>query len=192
MIPDLRLDLANQWVLLVIYFVVFIIFVLRLPKEKREWLFADPKQMIHGVKKLALRVGQLLAFTLIILLCLTPLPSNLGGLQLIGMILYLTGTILVPLSLHYFGKAPNDQPVLDGPYRYSRNPQWVGLFMVLLGLTISAESILLIILAILVGLTYHIQILGEEAVCRAKYGASYDEYLQTVPRYLLFKIPWAA
>jgi Putative protein-S-isoprenylcysteine methyltransferase len=59
--------------------------------------------------------------------------------------------------------------------------------MALLGLAISAGSILLIILVLLVGFTYHIQILGEEAVCRAKYGVSYDEYLETVPRYLLFK-----
>jgi protein-S-isoprenylcysteine O-methyltransferase Ste14 len=187
MVPDLRLDFANQWIFLVIYFVIFMIFVLRLPKDKREWLFEDPKQMIHGLKKLILRVGQLLTLVIIILICLTPLPSNLGGIELIGMILYLAGTVLVPLSLHYFGQAPNDQPVIDGPYRYSRNPQWVGLFMVLFGLAIFANSILLVILVVLVGLTYHIQILEEEKLCRAKYGESYEEYLQDVPRYLFFK-----
>lgn len=187
MFPELRLDLANQWVLLVIYFVVFIIFVFRLTKDERKWLFEDPKQMIHGLKKLILRIGQLLAFIIIILICLTPLPSNLWGIELIGMILYLAGTVLVPLSLHYFRQSPNDQPVIDGPYRYSRNPQWVGLFLVLLGLAISSNSILLVILVVLVGLTYHIQILEEEKVCRAKYGTSYEEYIQDVPRYLFFK-----
>jgi protein-S-isoprenylcysteine O-methyltransferase Ste14 len=186
-IPDLRLELANQWILLAIYFVVFIIFVFRLSKKKREWLFDDPKQMMHGWKKLTLRIGQLLAFIIIVLLCFTRLPSKILGVEFIGMILYLTGIFLVALSLHYFGKAPDDQPVLDGPYRYSRNPQWVGLFMVLFGLAIIADSILLVILVILVGLTYHIQILGEEEICCAKYGASYEEYLETVPRYLLFK-----
>jgi protein-S-isoprenylcysteine O-methyltransferase Ste14 len=186
-IPDLRLGLANRWILLGIYFVVFIIFVFRLSEKKREWLFEDPKQMMRGWKQLTLRVGQLLTIISIILLCFTRLPSKLMGVESIGLVLYLVGTILVPLSLHYFGKAPNDQPVLDGPYRYSRNPQWVGLFMVLFGLAISANSILLVVLVILVGLIYHIEILGEEEICRAKYGASYEKYLQTVPRYFLFK-----
>ncbi|HEY45890.1 MAG TPA: isoprenylcysteine carboxylmethyltransferase family protein [Anaerolineae bacterium] len=186
-IPDLNLELANQWILLTIYFVVFIVFVFRLSKEKREWLFEDPKQMMHGWKKLTLRAGQLLAFIIIILLCFTRLPVKILGFEFIGMVLYLTGVFLVPLSLHYFGKAPLDQPVLDGPYRYSRNPQWVGLFMVLFGLAILADSILLVILVTLVGLSYHIQILGEEEICRAKYGASYEEHLKTVPRYLIFK-----
>lgn len=186
MMPILRLGLANQWVLLVVYVVVFLYFVFRLPREKREWLFADPKQMIHGLKKLTLRIGQLLAFVFVVLVSLTPLPSQPLGFALIGMALYVTGTVLVPISLHYFGQAPNDQPVLDGPYRFSRNPQWVGLFFVLFGLAISAHSWLLVIMVILVGLTYHIQILEEEGVCRAKYGTTYDDYLQAVPRYLFF------
>jgi protein-S-isoprenylcysteine O-methyltransferase Ste14 len=186
MVPILRLGLTNQWVFLVGYFVVFLYFVLRLPKEKREWLFADPKELIHGIKKLILRIGQLLAFMIIILVCLTPLPSLPLGFALIGLVLYAAGTVLVILSLHYFGQAPNDQPVLDGPYRFSRNPQWVGLFSVLLGLAISAHSWLLVIMVLLVGLTYHIQILEEEGVCRAMYGTTYESYLQAVPRYLLF------
>jgi protein-S-isoprenylcysteine O-methyltransferase Ste14 len=84
------------------------------------------------------------------------------------------------------GQAPNDQPVLAGPYRYSRNPQWVGLFLVLFGLALSAQSWLLILMVILFGPSYHIQILAEEDLCRAQYGTTYERYLETVPRYLLF------
>jgi protein-S-isoprenylcysteine O-methyltransferase Ste14 len=103
------------------------------------------------------------------------------------MVLYAIGVVTVAISLHYFGKAPSDQPVFDGPYRYSRNPQWVGLFLVLLGLAISANSILLVILVALVGFSYHIQILAEEGVCRKKFGPSYEDYLRKVPRYFLIK-----
>lgn len=185
MLPILRLGLANQWVFLVIYVLLLLYFVFRMPVEKREWLFADPKRAIHGLKKLTLRTGQFLAFIFIVLVLLTPLPRPPLGLALLGLSLYLAGTILVLTALHFFGKAPNDQPVLDGPYRFSRNPQWVGLFLVLLGLAISAYSWLLVILVVLVGVSYHIQILEEERVCRAKYGATYESYLQKVPRYLL-------
>jgi protein-S-isoprenylcysteine O-methyltransferase Ste14 len=102
------------------------------------------------------------------------------------MILYVTGAVLVFLSIHVFGQAPNDQPALDGPYRFSRNPQWVGLFFVLLGLAITSQSWLFVIIVLLIGVIYHIQILGEEEQCRAKYGFEYGRYLGTVPRYLLF------
>jgi hypothetical protein len=185
-LPTLRFGLANQWLLLAAYLAGFGYFVFRLPKVKREWLFADPKHTIHGFKKLALRIGQLLTFGLIVVVCLTPLPDRPLGPALAGLILYATGTFLVLLSLHFFGQAPDDQPVLDGPYRFSRNPQWVGLFLVLLGLALSAKSWLLVMMVLIVGLIYHIQILAEEALCRAQYGASYEQYLKTVPRYLLF------
>jgi protein-S-isoprenylcysteine O-methyltransferase Ste14 len=184
LLPDLRFDLANQWILLIVYFVVFLIFVFRLSKERREWLFADPKEMMFGWRKFALRFGQLLSFALIILVCLTPLPKVAQGFEVVGLVLYLAGTILVPLSLHYFGKAPEDQPMLEGPYRYSRNPQWVGLLLVLLGLAVSTGAILLILLVVLVALIYHIQIVGEERFCVDKFGATYEEYMKKVPRYL--------
>jgi protein-S-isoprenylcysteine O-methyltransferase Ste14 len=186
LLPILRVDLANQWILLVIYFVLLLIFVFRLSDERRKWLFADPKDTIHGPKKAVLRVGQLLAFVLVALICLTPLPSKFQAIELVGMVLYTAGAVLVPASLYYFGHAPPDGPVVDGPYRYSRNPQWVGLVLVLLGLAISAHSFVLVSLVLLVAVAYHIQILAEEELCRAKYGAPYERYLKTVPRYLLF------
>jgi protein-S-isoprenylcysteine O-methyltransferase Ste14 len=187
LLPTLALGLGNQWVLLVLYVVLFLYFVFRLPTDKRAWLFADPKEAMHGPKKLVLRFGQLLAFGVIVLICFTPLPARPSGPAVIGLILYLAGMCLVLLSLHFFGQAPDDQPVLAGPYRFSRNPQWVGLFLVLLGLALSAKSWLLVLMVILVGLTYHVQILAEEDLCRAQYGATYEQYLKRVPRYLLFR-----
>lgn len=184
--PILRLGLANHWVLLVVYGVALLYFVFRLPKEKREWLFADPKQKLQGLKKLTLRSGQILTVIFIVLVSLTPLPTQPLGFALIGLGLYVTGTVLVIVSIHFFGLAPDDQPVRDGPYRFSRNPQWVGLFFVLLGLAFSARSWMLVLMVVLVGFIYHIQILEEEEVCRAKYGITYERYLQTVPRYFLF------
>lgn len=183
-LPILKPGIANLWILLLIYLVVFLIFVIQLSKGKRDWLFADPKEEIHGIKKLTLRVGQLLSFIFIILLCLSPFPYDLWGITIIGMSFYVLGTVLVPVSLHYFGQAPDHQPVLNGPYRFSRNPQWVGLFFVLLGMAICSHSWLLIMMVVLIGLIYHIQILEEEKVCLIKYGATYQQYLQSVPRYL--------
>jgi len=185
-LPVLRWGLANHWLLLAVYAACLLLSVLRLPKERRAWLFADPKQTMHGPKKLALRLGQLLAFAFLLLVGLTPLPTRPSATAIGGLALFAAGLCLVPLSLYHFGRAPAGQPVREGPYRFSRNPQWVGLFLVLLGLAVSAASWLLILLVILVGLSYHIQILAEEELCRAQYGAAYERYLAEVPRYGLF------
>jgi protein-S-isoprenylcysteine O-methyltransferase Ste14 len=89
-------------------------------------------------------------------------------------------------ALHYFRITPLRQPVVRGPYRISRNPQWLGLFLVLLGSAIATGIWLYIGMVIIVGFIYHIQILDEEAACIEKYGDSYREYIKRIPRYFLF------
>jgi protein-S-isoprenylcysteine O-methyltransferase Ste14 len=186
-LPTLSLGLADHWILLALYAMALVLSVARLSPDKRTWLFADPKQGIHGVRKLLLRLGQIAALAVIVLEALTPLFRVPGYLSAVGLGLYLAGTTLVVVSVSCFGHAPDDRPASDGPYRLSRNPQWVGLFGALLGIAISCGSWLLVMLVVFVGACYHIQILGEEQACRAHYGQAYEEYCRRVPRYLLVR-----
>jgi protein-S-isoprenylcysteine O-methyltransferase Ste14 len=89
-------------------------------------------------------------------------------------------------ALYFFRKTPVGQPVINGPYRASRNPQWLGLFLVLLGSAIAVGIWLYIGIVAVVGVIYHIQILDEEKACIQKYGASYHDYMKRIPRYFLF------
>ena len=184
--PNLRLGLANYWVLLALYAAAVVLSISSLPRAKRGRLFEDPKQKICGAKKLALRLGQVVAFAFVVLISLTPLPLGIASSAIVGIAMFAAGTALVTTSIHYFGKAPPGQPALGGPYRISRNPQWVGLFLALLGLAISSAAWVFVLMVLVVGATYHIQIIGEEQLCLAKYGTSYEVYLHTVPRYLFF------
>jgi protein-S-isoprenylcysteine O-methyltransferase Ste14 len=186
-LPTLRLGFANQWIPLLLYAGALILSVMRLPNERRQWLFEDPKAPLRGGKKLLLRLGQLLAMIIIGLFSLTPLWGAPIWLCAIGWSMYVVGTGLVVASIYYFGRAPIGQPVMQGPYRVSRNPQWVGLWLVFLGLAISGGSALLVLAVLGLGAVYHIQIIEEEKACRAKFGPPYEEYLRTVPRYLLTK-----
>jgi protein-S-isoprenylcysteine O-methyltransferase Ste14 len=185
-LPQFKLQLDNQWILLVLYAAIFLIFVLLMAPARREWLFEDSMVRIKGWKKAVLRFGQLNTFILLILICLTPLPFYKGIFGIVGSLLYLFGLVLMPLSLHTFGKAPRNEPVASGPYRFSRNPQWVGLYLVLLGLTVNTGSIVLLAMILITGLTYHVQILEEERMCLEQYGRSYQAYLEKIPRYLIF------
>ena len=186
-LPSMRLGLANQWILLLLYAAVLMLSVMRLSKDKRQWLFEDPKEPLRGPRKLLLRIGQVLAIVIIVVMGLTPLFAVPVWLSAIGLATYVAGTAMVVVAIYYFGRAPDSQPVVQGPYRFSRNPQWVGLFLVFLGLAISGGSWLLLVAVFVLGAIYHIQIIEEERACRAKYGRSYEEYVQKVPRYLFFK-----
>ena len=186
-LPTLKLGLANHWIPLILYGAALMCAIIRLPREKREWLFEDPKENLRGTKKLALRLGQLVAVLFLVTISLTPLFQAPVWLTAVGLGLYATGTALVVVSINYFGRSMEGEPTCEGPYRFSRNPQWVGLFFALLGLAISGGSWLLVLAVLAVGASYHIQIVEEEKLCRARYGRPYEEYLQRVPRYLAIK-----
>ena len=185
--PTLRLAFADHWILLAIYAAALMLAVARLTGDKRAWLFADPKESLHGLQKVTLRLGQALAFAVIVLEAFSPLFQVPFYVSIIGLGFYLAGTAMVVVSIFYFGRASDGRPASDGPYNFSRNPQWVGLFSALLGIAISCGSWLLVIMVISVGAVYHIQILEEERACRAQYGQLYEEYCLRVPRYLFVK-----
>jgi protein-S-isoprenylcysteine O-methyltransferase Ste14 len=116
---------------------------------------------------------------------MTPLNIN-NPIFLLGTTIYFIGYLFVMSALHYFRITPIDQPVAGGPYRVSRNPQWVGLFLVFLGSAIATTVWFYIGTVVIVGFIYHIQILDEETACIEKYGESYREYMKRIPRYILF------
>lgn len=87
--------------------------------------------------------------------------------------------------------APFDPPrefVASGPYRYVRNPMYVGGAAVILGagLAVSSPSIVLLALAFL--LTMHLfVVVYEEPALTGKFGVSYQRYCSSVHRWLIRK-----
>jgi protein-S-isoprenylcysteine O-methyltransferase Ste14 len=84
--------------------------------------------------------------------------------------------------------APFDAPrrfVAVGPYKYVRNPMYIGGWIVLFGfgLYLHSFSILLMSLAALL-LAHLFVILYEEPHLRDKFGATYLDYCNSVPRWI--------
>jgi protein-S-isoprenylcysteine O-methyltransferase Ste14 len=184
--PELQIGILNGWIPLVLYFMGLILSVSSYSKESRLWLFNNPKDESKRVLVFIRLCGQLAMVAYIVMMIFTPLHINYP-IFLIGAIIYSTGYIIEMSALYYFRITPSGQPVVGGPYRLSRNPQWVGLFLVLLGSAIAARIWLYIGAVVIVGFIYHIQILDEEAACINKYGESYREYMNRIPRYFLFR-----
>ena len=77
--------------------------------------------------------------------------------------------------------------VTGGPYRYSRNPQYVGAIASVLGYAVICNSSLALVAALLASGWFVLVPFAEESWCREHLGAAYEEYFGKVPRYLAFR-----
>jgi len=87
--------------------------------------------------------------------------------------------------------APFDPPrefVASGPYRYVRNPMYVGGAAVIFGagLALSSPSIVMLALAFLLTMRLLV-VVYEEPALAGKFGASYQQYRSSVHRWLIRK-----
>jgi protein-S-isoprenylcysteine O-methyltransferase Ste14 len=120
--------------------------------------------------------------------------------QVTGLCLVLVGLVLFVSSLRRFagdGKgtlAPWDPPrvlVVTGPYRYVRNPMISGVLFVLFGEALILRSRPHLSWALTFLLINAVYIpLVEEPQLRGRFGASYDEYCDHVPRLVPRLRPW--
>jgi len=80
---------------------------------------------------------------------------------------------------------PPTQFVADGPYRRVRNPVAACVLGMLLGEAVALSSTGVFLLFLLAILIAHLQVvLVEESLLRRRFGASYEEYLARVPRWI--------
>src|SRR5918998_623693 len=74
--------------------------------------------------------------------------------------------------------------VVEGPYRYLRNPLYVTDFSLILGTALLCGKWALVLLAALYLLQLALQLPLEERELRQRFGASYRRYCQLVPRFV--------
>jgi protein-S-isoprenylcysteine O-methyltransferase Ste14 len=84
--------------------------------------------------------------------------------------------------------APFDPPrefVADGPYRWVRNPMYIGGLTLLVGFGLWERSISMLLLALVLWLAVHAFVVyWEEPGLESRFGASYLEYKNSVNRWL--------
>jgi protein-S-isoprenylcysteine O-methyltransferase Ste14 len=75
--------------------------------------------------------------------------------------------------------------VAVGPYRFSRNPMYLGVTLILIGWAALFRSGTLIVYAAIVLLAFHIRVIaGEEPWLARTFGADWQSYRARVPRWL--------
>jgi protein-S-isoprenylcysteine O-methyltransferase Ste14 len=108
--------------------------------------------------------------------------------------LWLVGAVILLWSFWNFliqGRgtpAPIDPPkqmVATGFYRYVRNPMYVGVLAIIIGHFLWFGYWNLLIYATIVFVAFHAFVMYyEEPTLKRKFGASYEEYIKSVPRWI--------
>lgn len=113
-----------------------------------------------------------------------PHPARLW----IGGALLLAGTILALWGVHAVGVHNSlglkGELVTRGPYRFTRNPQYLGDIAILVGLAILANSELVALATLPALLLPILAPYAEEPWLEARFGAPYRHYLQSTPRFI--------
>ena len=120
-------------------------------------------------------------------------PGRVGPLQLLGGSLAAAGAVLAVsciLAFVFIGRgtpAPFDPPrrlVVRGPYRFVRNPMYLGATAALLGAALYYESAPLAgYAAVFLTVMHLFVVVHEEPSLRRKFGEEYDEYCRRVGRW---------
>ena len=80
--------------------------------------------------------------------------------------------------------APPQRIVARGPYRYTRNPMYLGHLIFMTGLTVTFWSWFALVLLVARAAWFQYRVLGDEARLAAKFGADYTTYRAQVKRWV--------
>ena len=120
-----------------------------------------------------------------------PILVNLS--ILFGILILIIGISLVYISLRKLSKMkttfiPDGKPeklVKDGPFRFSRNPIYLGMLLILVGVSISLQSFSSLMISIVFGLIINFTwIKHEEKKLEDIFDSEWEEYSKRTRRWL--------
>lgn len=122
-----------------------------------------------------------------------PLPTALS-VQIVGVILAGCGVIFFILALAAMrdnwragvDESQHTSIVISGIYKYSRNPAFVGFGLLYIGTVLAVPNVMMLVVATVTMILFHLQILEEEKYLAGEFGEGYIQYKRETPRYFLF------
>jgi protein-S-isoprenylcysteine O-methyltransferase Ste14 len=146
---------------------------------------------VRIIPPLVYLAGLIAGFIISIWIPTKVLPNDLAWT--LGGILILCGACLAGAAIFRFKRVgttvrPDRAPsslVVAGPYKFTRNPMYLGLAFVYLGITTAGQSAwALVLLPVVLTMIRQRAIGPEEAFLEQKFGAAYTTYKAKVRRWL--------
>ncbi|MFO7678309.1 MAG: methyltransferase [Thermoplasmatota archaeon] len=113
------------------------------------------------------------------------LPLKINSIWFyIGVLIFLFGFIFNLSILTTLRNAKPDKPFTNGPYKYSRHPGYVALFMIMISISIMSLSWIFLLITIICSIHLIIVAPVEEKYCMKKYDSIYKDYIERTPRWI--------
>ena len=177
------LSIFGGWIFLIILWLIPGITLITVSNEMRKKL-TDRSKFTKKQRKILI-ISKILAASEIIIIIMTPLnyPANEFT---IGLFIYSFGIVGLLIALKNYVDTPFNEPVTNGIYKISRNPQEFMIGVSCLGICFLISSGVALLVLITAKVFTHFCIIAEEEACLLQYGDSYEKYMKKVPRYFIF------
>jgi protein-S-isoprenylcysteine O-methyltransferase Ste14 len=179
-IPAFELGLWNAWILVIPMLITFFfdmkVTAARESGKSGDFQLTKKEKGIINVIFLPMIVSFIYAVFL---------PLQLGTTWLIsGLIIYLFGVVFTIVAVRNFATSPKNEVITKGFYGVSRNPMYVGLLLMQIGVGIACSSWLYLLLAVVLMILLNANLSAEERYCLYTYGDEYRKYKNSTPRWI--------
>jgi len=180
LIPEFELGLWNAWILviptLILSFSDMRVTAARESGESGDFQLTRKENRLTYAVFLPMVVSWVYAVFL---------PLQLGTTWLYsGLIIYLFGIVFISVAIRNFATSPKDKVITEGLYRFTRNPTYIGMILMQIGLAIACSSWLYLLLTIVLVILLNANLSAEERYCLYRYGDDYRKYVNSTPRWI--------
>ncbi len=102
-------------------------------------------------------------------------------ITIIGVLLVTSGIVTLGIKNTY---RLRDEFILSGPYRYTRNPQYLGDMIFFIGISLISNSLYFLVVHLLMILVFLFTPFAEEVWLEKQYGEEYKNYKRNTARFL--------
>jgi protein-S-isoprenylcysteine O-methyltransferase Ste14 len=179
-VPAFELGLWNAWILVVP--MLFVLFADMRATAARESGKEGDFQLTRKEKRIinVIFLPMLISWVYAIFL-----PLQLGTAWLYsGLVIYLFAIVFTVVAILNFATSPKDKVITKGLYRFTRNPTYVGLILLHIGVGIACSSWLLLLLTVVLVILLNADLSAEERYCLYRFGDDYLKYKNSTPRWI--------
>jgi len=180
LVPAFEIGIWNAWILVIPMLITFF-FDMRVTAARESGQSGD-FQLSTKEK----RIINAIFLPLIVSLVYTVfLPLQLETVWLYsGLVIFSFGVVFTIVAILNFATSPRDKVITKGLYGVSRNPMYIGLLIMQIGLGITCSSWLYLLLTVALMILLNANLSGEERYCLYRYGNAYREYMNRTPRWV--------
>jgi protein-S-isoprenylcysteine O-methyltransferase Ste14 len=183
LIPEFELGLWNAWIFVLSFLLLFTVWSAIDRLRGRESSGRPDKPPFNEKEEKLYGLSQLIFWASVIYSVF--LRMKLGTVWFYaGLLVYLFGMIFTIVAGMNLDNTSMNRPATEGLYRISRNPIYLGTFLIFIGIGIACASWLFLLSIGVFVILYDILIAPEERWCLEKYGDAYREYMTRTPRWI--------